>query len=289
MFLIKCAANKALRPRPISGTSIPGLLVAFQNEWDEVMLETFTLRQHLDRTRQELAQALYQHDAACRVIARLMQERDEARLQLTGLQSQGFATVTAHESNGSRAEVDTAMDTAGAVEEEKVKETVGQLEEAVVQELVATCAELSAGRKARKGGAGAPVAASKEAVKGLAVQASHTPHKADSKTGVTCVAVHSHFALSSDNGGASTGKRGAAAAASSSADPVLGEVVLSGSTDKNVLLTSVESGKVLAKLTGHSKKVNAVCFHSTISTASTSSSTALFSASADKTVKVRKV
>jgi len=252
------------------------------------MLETFTLRQHLDTTRQELAQALYQHDAACRVIARLMQERDEARMQLTGLQSQGFAAGAGHGStgNGSRVEADTAMETEATPEEEKVKETVGQLEEAVVQELVATCAELSAGRKARKGGAGAPISASKEAIKGLAVQASHTPHKADNKTGVTCVAVHSHFALGSENGSASTGKRGSSAANASSSDPVFGEVVLSGSTDKNVLLTSVDSGKVLAKLAGHSKKVTAVSFHNTVSTASTSTSTAVFSASADKTVKV---
>ena len=254
------------------------------------MLETFTLRQHLDTTRQELAQALYQHDAACRVIARLMQERDEARLQLTGLQSQGFTTGSSHDSNGNgnRAEADTAMETTVVADEEKAKETVGQLEEAVVQELVATCAELSAGRKARKSGgasAGAPVSATKEAIKGLAVQASHTPHKADNKTGVTCVAVHSHFALSTESGSASTGKRGSAAAAASS-DAAVGEVVLSGSTDKNVLLTSVESGKVLAKLAGHSKKVTAVSFHHTVSTSSTSTSTAVFSASADKTVKV---
>lgn len=247
------------------------------------MLETFTLRQHLDTTRQELAQALYQHDAACRVIARLMQERDEARMQLSSLQTQGFSAP-----NGSSVETavaDSAMET---VEEVKEKDTEGQLAEAVVQELVATCAELSAGRKARKGGvAGGPVTATKDDIKALAVHASHTPHKADAKTGVTCVAVHAHFAVAAE-GPASTGKRGsaAAAAASSSSEGSFAGVALSGSTDKNVLLTHLESGKVLAKLAGHSKKINAVSFHNTVSTAATATSTALFSASADKTVRV---
>ena len=59
------------------------MLQAMQSEWDEVMLEAFTLKQALDQTRRELSQALYQHDAACRVIARLMRERDEARAMLS--------------------------------------------------------------------------------------------------------------------------------------------------------------------------------------------------------------
>lgn len=41
------------------------------------MLEVFNLRQNLDSTRKELAHALYQHDAACHVIARLLKEKGE--------------------------------------------------------------------------------------------------------------------------------------------------------------------------------------------------------------------
>jgi hypothetical protein len=36
------------------------MLTLFQNEWDELMLETYALKQSLTTTRQELAQALYE-------------------------------------------------------------------------------------------------------------------------------------------------------------------------------------------------------------------------------------
>ncbi|KAE8380890.1 WD40-repeat-containing domain protein [Aspergillus bertholletiae] len=77
--LIEVKSQRVVRPRPPTLTSIPSLLNVFQEEWDALALETYTLRQTLAQTRQELSTALYQNDAAVRVIARLTKERDEAR------------------------------------------------------------------------------------------------------------------------------------------------------------------------------------------------------------------
>jgi pre-mRNA-processing factor 19 len=77
--LIDLKSSRIVTPRPPTLTSIPSLLSTFQNEWDALALESFTLRQQLNQTRHELATALYQHDAAVRVIARITRERDEAR------------------------------------------------------------------------------------------------------------------------------------------------------------------------------------------------------------------
>ncbi|KAJ5489120.1 hypothetical protein N7539_004010 [Penicillium diatomitis] len=77
--LIDVKSQRVVRPRPPTLTSIPSLLSVFQEEWDALALETYTLQQTLAQTRRELSAALYQHDAAVRVIARLTKERDEAR------------------------------------------------------------------------------------------------------------------------------------------------------------------------------------------------------------------
>ncbi|KAI1339396.1 cell cycle control protein [Xylariaceae sp. FL0016] len=77
--LLPIKSSRIVRPRPPTLTSIPALLSTFQNEWDALALETFNLKEQLTHTREELATALYQHDAAVRVIARLTKERDESR------------------------------------------------------------------------------------------------------------------------------------------------------------------------------------------------------------------
>ena len=157
------AAARAVKPRPVGTASVPGLLSVLQDEWDAVMLETYTLRQHLDTVRQELSQALYQHDAACRVIARLTKERDTAREQL-----QRVLSSTASE--------DVDMDG---------KEEDG-LPQRVLLRITTLAATLSQGRKKRPLPEGQ---ATKDELRKYSETSSHKPHQT-SKGGILCLDTH---------------------------------------------------------------------------------------------------
>ncbi|KAF9926593.1 Pre-mRNA-processing factor 19 [Linnemannia zychae] len=121
-----------VKPRPPTMTSIPSILSVLQNEWDSIMLETFTMKQQYQQVRQELSHALYQHDAACRVIARLMKERDAAREALANVEAHIGTKTTSTEGTA-----DVTMDDA----------TTSGLPAEIREKLEATTAVLSKTRK----------------------------------------------------------------------------------------------------------------------------------------------
>jgi len=100
--LVDLKSPKTVRPRPPTLTSIPALLSVFQEEFDSLALQTYTLQQNLNQARQELSVALYQNDAAQRVIARLLKERDDARQALAKVD------VGRSNTNGDAMQVDSA-------------------------------------------------------------------------------------------------------------------------------------------------------------------------------------
>ncbi|RPA98122.1 Prp19-domain-containing protein [Choiromyces venosus 120613-1] len=120
--LVEVKSSKIVRPRPPTLTSIPALLTSFQDEWDSIMLETHKLRSQLVQVRQELTTALYQNDAATRVIARVTKERDEAREALAQL-----SVVTGSGSSRGPDEMEVDKDGLPSYVKDRVDETMKQL------------------------------------------------------------------------------------------------------------------------------------------------------------------
>ncbi|CAH8572345.1 unnamed protein product [Dicrocoelium dendriticum] len=155
--LIELKTSPFVRPKPPSATSIPAILKTLQDEWDAVMLQSFTLRQQLQTARQELSHALYQHDAACRVIARLTKEVTAAREALATLKPQAGIMNPGQPSAAMAGSVMNAVqnfqatDTTGdsaTTDVNQLQEEIG-ISEAVVTTLQERASQLTAERKKR--------------------------------------------------------------------------------------------------------------------------------------------
>lgn len=159
------ASSKVIPPRPLQATSHAALLSAVQTEYDAVVLELFDTRQALQDARQELSQALYQNDAAVRVIARLSAERDAARQQLQEWQASGVAAAppAANDESSKKRKRDNLAD---ALENE--------IPEAHLKSMQAVWESLHKGRKALLKSLKSPTAAAVKAYFDSAPQSSWT-------------------------------------------------------------------------------------------------------------------
>ncbi|EFJ38655.1 ubiquitin-protein ligase, PUB59 [Selaginella moellendorffii] len=220
--LLPVKTNKAVKPRPVTATSIPGMLGMFQNEWDAVVLSNYHLEQQLNNARQELSHALYQHDAACRVIARLKTERDDARTLLAQAELQRPAALPeadAVTSNGKRE---------AELEQLPPAKTLKQgISDEMIAELTQCNADLSSLRKKRQI---PPTLVKAENLEQYSVISSHPLHKT-SRPGILSIDIHHQK-----------------------------DVILTGGNDGNAIVFDRSSGEIVASLVGHSKKVTSVKF-----------------------------
>ncbi|GFO02455.1 pre-mRNA-processing factor 19-like [Plakobranchus ocellatus] len=226
--LIPVKSSALVKPRPPSATSIPAILKALQDEWDAVMLHCFTLRQQLQTARQELSHALYQHDAACRVIARLIKEVTAAREALATLKPQAGIAAPGYNAPAPNPAVAAEANPEAAIQ--PTEEAV--MSEEVIKKLQDKATLLTAERKKR--GKTVPEGlASSEDIRGYRQLASHTGLHSASVPGILSVDVCLR----------DTSK------------------IVTGGNDKNAVVFNKDTEQVMAILKGHTKKVTSVIYH----------------------------
>ena len=229
--LLDVASHGAVKPRPVSGASFGETLRSLQDEWDALMLETHSLKGHLDATRRELSQALYQHDAACRVIGRLLRERDELRALLESQQQVAASTAVAAAAG---AGAPAAAEPAPAAAASSGAPGAGALDEEAKVSIRAKGEELSRLRRKRKKG-GAPAANIGDFCSFEDAQRS-APHSSRS-SGILHLAMHPDAAR---------------------------RACVSAGADKAVVLWDIAGDKLLSRAANaHSKKITGLCSGST--------------------------
>ncbi|CAG0918553.1 unnamed protein product, partial [Notodromas monacha] len=235
-MLIEVKTPSIVKGMPPSATSIPAILKTLQDEWDATMLQSFNVRQQLQTVRQELSHALYQQDAACRVIARLNKEATAAREALGTLKPQAaIQPLAPHGQTVPEPHVSAALNIVGQV----------PLGEETLKVLQETANMLTSQRKQRGKAAPAEVA-SLEDIQKFRNISSHTGLHSVSAPGILALDVHA----------ADTSK------------------LITGGNDKTAVVFNKDLEQVITVLKGHSREVSHVIYHPTEDTVLTASSDA---------------
>ncbi|XP_075250536.1 pre-mRNA-processing factor 19-like [Convolutriloba macropyga] len=249
--LVDINIAQPVKAKPPSATSVPAILKALQDEWDAVMLNSFTLRQQLQTTRQELSHALYQHDAACRVIARLTKEVNAAREALSALKPQAGVTPSAPPSaltpnSLAQNPIQPSPNAQTTPQALVLAEPIGMTDE-IINKLNENSNHLTTERKKR--GKTVPEGLNPvDEVKGFEMKASQSGLHSASVPGILCVDV-----FQADD-----------------------SKILTGGMDKMAIVSNRSTEQIVSQLKGHTKKVSHAVYHTSRDVA--------FTASADCTV-----
>jgi len=185
--LPKDAYDNVPPPRLETATSFSQLLQLMQREHDALLLELYDTRKALEETRMELSQALYQTDAAVRVIARLSMERDQAKQDLINFKPTPDAPVAMVQNEEEQPPSchDPQPEAMQVEPEEPKKEESFAIPEDDLNVMIEAWQKLSAERKARKKQKDAPTLSPEDLAKFQALD-SKSLHKSN-KPGVTAI------------------------------------------------------------------------------------------------------
>lgn len=240
-------------PRPPTINSVPDILKLLKDEWDVTKLDLFNTRQELLETRQKLNDALYQADAAFRVISRLENQLKETKdliANATRVNSNGEVSLQQAERPQSHLqqqqqplEPDYNLNEAPC-DVEMVNKSKYDDEFVPKAEILAS--QLTAERKIRmktepEGFTSADVLATFQTI------ASHTGLHSTTYPGILCIDCRS-------------------------------PLIVTGGKDKNVVLFDKDKEEIIATLSGHTRPVIRVLLHPDRSR--------IISASEDATIKI---
>lgn len=223
---------------------------------------SFTLKQQLQTARQELSHALYQHDAACRVIARLTKEVSAAREALATLKPQ--QQIAPPTPGGTQA--------VPAESTSQAMEVVG-INQEIHQKLQDTAGALTQERK-RKAKSVPATLTSSDDIKGFTVTASHTGLHSASSPGIMCLDICKDLIVTGGNDKAVTvfnkSTEQIVASLKGHTKKVMqvcchpyDQIVMSGSMDNTARVWHIPTSQCIQVIRAHESTITGLSLHAT--------------------------